>query len=137
MISVGRFQIAGKQMDSRINLKLNPAELGELKIDISLKEGSIKANVVAQSHQTLEILEKNIPKLKTVLENQGFSVDEISVTTESESVGEFDLFDQQLFNQNDYKPTAQKESRKEEAIFTLDDAEFVTQVDSTGVNVKI
>lgn len=131
-----RIQIA-KQMDSRINLKLHPAELGELKIDISLKEGSIRANVVAQSQHTLEILEKNIPKLKTILENQGFTVDEISVTNESESVGEFDLFDQQLFNQNDYTPTAQQGNREEEAIFTLDDAELVTQAGSTGVNVKI
>ena len=132
-----RMQIASKQMDSRINLKLHPAELGELKIDISLKEGSIRANVVAQSQHTLEILEKNIPKLKTILENQGFTVDEISVTNESESVGEFDLFDQQLFNQNDYTPTAQQGNLEEEAIFTLDDAELVTQAESTGVNVKI
>jgi len=132
-----RIQIASKQMDSRINLKLHPADLGELKIDISLKEGSIRANVVAQSQHTLEILEKNIPKLKTILENQGFTVDEISVTNESESVGEFDLFDQQLFNQNDYTPTAQQGNREEEAIFTLDDAELVTQAESTGVNVKI
>ncbi|MCP4343727.1 MAG: hypothetical protein GY799_33855 [Desulfobulbaceae bacterium] len=132
-----KFQISSKQMDSRINLKLHPAELGELKIDLSLKEGSIRANVVAQSQQTLEILEKNIPKLKTLLESQGFTVDEISVTAESESVGEFDLFDRQLFSHNDYTPTPHKESRDDEAIFTLDDSELAAAATSSGVNVKI
>jgi flagellar hook-length control protein FliK len=132
-----RFQLSSKQMNSRINLKLHPAELGELKIDLSLKEGSIKANVVAQSQQTLEILEKNIPKLKTMLESQGFTVDEISVTAESQSAGEFDLFDRQLFSHNDYTPTAQKKSREDEAIFTLEDSEFAAPATSSGVNVKV
>lgn len=132
-----KFQLSSKQMDSRINLKLHPAELGELKIDLSLKEGSIRANVVAQSQHTLEILEKNVPKLKSMLESQGFTVDEISITAESESVGDFDLFDRQLFSHNDYTPTPQKESREDEAIFTLDDNEFAAPVTSSGVNVKI
>ena len=132
-----RFQISSKNLDSRINLKLHPAELGELKIDLTVKEGSIRANVVAQSQHTLEILEKNIPKLKTMLESQGFTVDEISVTAESESVGEFDLFDRQLFSHNDFTPTPQNESREDEAIFTLEDSEFAAPVSSSGVNVKI
>ena len=72
-----------------------------------------------------------------MLESQGFTVDEISVTSESESVGEFDLFDRQLFSQNDYTPTPQKESGKDEAIFTLDDSEFAAPAPSSGVNVKI
>lgn len=132
-----RFQISSKNMDSRINLKLHPAELGELKIDLTVKEGSIRANVVAQSQHTLEILEKNIPKLKTMLENQGFTVDEIMVTAESDSVGDFDLFDQQLFSHNDYTPTAQKENHEDEVLFTLDDSQFAVPATSTGVNVKI
>jgi flagellar hook-length control protein FliK len=132
-----RFQISGKNMDSKINIKLHPAELGELKIDLTVKEGSIRANIVAQSQQTLEILEKNIPKLKALLENQGFSIDQISVTAESDSVNDFNLFDQQLFSGNDYTPKNQKSRREGEAIFTLEDNINSAPESNTGVNVKI
>jgi flagellar hook-length control protein FliK len=132
-----KFQLSGKNMDTRINLKLHPAELGELKIDLTVKEGSIKANIVAQSQQALEILEKNIHKLKALLENQGFSINQISITADSESVNDFDLFDRQLFSQNDYTPKTQKGSREAEAVFTLEDNINAAPESNTGVNVKI
>lgn len=132
-----RFQITSKNMDTKINIKLHPAELGELKIDLTVKEGSIRANIVAQSQQALEILEKNIPKLKALLENQGFSIDQISVTAESDSVNDFDLFDRQLFNKNDYTPKSQKSHREGEAIFTLEENINTAPVSNNGVNVKI
>lgn len=112
-----RFQISSRHMDSRINTKLHTVELGELKIDLTVKEGSIRANVVAQSQHALEILEKNIQKLKNMLEQQGFTIEQISLTAESESVGDFDLFDRQLFSKNDSTPAAATNRREGEAIF--------------------
>ncbi len=132
-----RFQVSSKHMDSRINLKLHPAELGELKIDLTVKDGSIKANIVAQSQHTLDILHKNIPKLRTLLENQGFTIDQISVTAESDSVGGFDLFDRQLFNHDDYTPTAQKGHSEAEVGFILANNEYSAPATRSGVNVKI
>ncbi len=132
-----RFQISSRQMDSRINIKLHPAELGELKIDLTVKEGSIRANVVAQSQHTLEILEKNIQKLKNMLEQQGFTVEQISLTAESESVGDFDLFDRQLFGKNDYIPNTAKNRRGDGTTFSLADHAIAAPVSNTGVNVKI
>ena len=132
-----KLQISSRHMDSRINIKLHPAELGSLKIDLTVKEGSIRANVVAQSHHTSEILEKNMAKLKSVLESHGFTVDEISITAESESVSDFNLFDRQLFSHNDYAPKAQKGRREDEAVFTLSDNVFAAPPMRSGVNVKI
>ncbi len=132
-----KLQISSRHMDSRISLKLHPLELGSLKIDLTVKEGSIQAHVVAQSQHTSEILEKNMAKLKSILENQGFTVDEISVTTESDSASEFNLFDQQLFSQNDDTPKAQKGRREDEPVFILPNNVFPAPATSTGVNVKI
>ena len=132
-----KLQISSRHMDSRINIKLHPAELGSLKIDLTVKEGSIRANVVAQSQHTSEILEKNMAKLKSVLESHGFTVDEISITAESESVSDFDLFDRQLFSHNDYTPQAQKGRREDEPVFTLPDNVFAAPTMRAGVNVKI
>lgn len=132
-----RFQISSRHMDSRINIKLHPAELGELKIDLTVKEGCIRAHVVAQSQHTLEILEKNIQKLKTMLEQQGFSIEQISLAAESESVGDFDLFDRQLFGKNDSPRTTAKGHREVQATFPLEDQEIAATASNTGVNVKI
>ena len=132
-----KFQITGKHMDSRINIKLHPAELGELKIDLTVKEGSIRANVVAQSQHTLEILEKNIQKLKTLLENQGYTIEHISVTAESGTAGDFEFFDRQLFSNNGYTPPVPKGRREGETAFTLENREIIAPATNPGVNVKI
>jgi flagellar hook-length control protein FliK len=60
-------------------MKLHPAELGDLKIDVQLKDGSINANILAQSQQVQEILEKNMPRLKALMEEQGLVVSDISL----------------------------------------------------------
>ncbi len=132
---IERFQVSRRHLDSRVNIKLHPAELGELNINLSVKEGSIRAHVIAQSHHVQEIIEKNIAKLKTVLEDQGFSVAEISISSESESVGDSDHFDQQLFSNNDYEPQVKKENSRMGIPFTIDDIEMDIDSDGMGVNV--
>lgn len=131
-----KFQIKSRLTETRLNLKLHPAELGELKIDLTVKEGSIRANVVAQSQHVQEILEKNISRLKTVLEGQGFSVDEITITAKSESASSFDLFDNQLFNRQQSTPHSAKRSHGTENVpFAVEDSLSENVTSSSGVNV--
>jgi hypothetical protein len=132
-----RFQIARRLAETRINIKLHPAELGELKIDLSVKEGSIKANVVAQSQQVQEIIERNIAKLRTVLEDQGYSLDAVTVTTESDSVGDFNLFEKQLFSQNDFAPSATRNSNQQNGGLNPESSYLDERASSNGVNVRI
>ncbi len=132
-----RFQISRKRLDTQINLKLHPAELGELKIDLSVKEGSIRANVVAQSQHAQEIIEKNMARLKTVLEEHGFTIEAITVSSKFDSNTEADLFDRQLFSQNEYTPQPRRRQHEAEATFRTDEAFFPAQQVAAGVNVKI
>ncbi|HBG20928.1 MAG TPA: hypothetical protein DDY32_17105 [Desulfobulbaceae bacterium] len=134
---IERFQISRKTLDTQINIKLHPAELGELKIDLTVKEGSIRANVVAQSQHAQEILEKNMTKLRTVLEEHGFTVENITVSSKHDSPTDAGLFDRQLFSQNDYTPQAKKRHHEAEAAFRFDEAFIPAQPATTGVNVKI
>ncbi len=92
---VQRFQMTTRLQSSKINIRLHPAELGELRIDLVVKEGSIKASVFAQNQHAQEILERNMPKLRTTLEQLGFTIDEIIVASRSETTNDFDLFDGQ------------------------------------------
>lgn len=132
-----RFQIARRIAESKINIKLHPAELGELKIDLSVKEGSIKANVVAQSQQVQEIIERNIARLRSVLEDQGYNLDAVSVTTESDSVGDFDLFDRQLFSQHEQDSPKAHQAKKPPAGFDQEIMAKDEKTNSSGVNVRV
>lgn len=135
---IERFQIARRPMDNtQINLKLHPAELGELKIDLTVKEGSIRANVVAQSQHAQEIIEKNMMKLRAVLEENGFTIETITVTSKSDSTGDPNFFERQLFGQNDYTPQSGKRRNGAETAFSLEETILSPQPAATGVNVKI
>jgi len=133
---VERFQINNRANDTKISLKLHPEELGELKIDLTLKEGSIKANVIAHSQHVMEIIEKNMIKLRTVLEDQGFTVEEIVVTSESDSVPDFDLFEQHLSQQKDFSPLIAETGNHNDFDIALDDAVEQSIESTTGVNIQ-
>ncbi|MFH0781282.1 MAG: flagellar hook-length control protein FliK [Pseudomonadota bacterium] len=130
-------QISRRDNDTRINIKLHPAELGELKINLFVKEGAVRATVVASNQYAQEIIEKNVAKLRTILEGQGFTIGEISVTSKSDTAGNFNLFDRQLFSQNNYTPPSTKNFRTREALFTLGNGGAPEQETVIGVNVKI
>ena len=134
---VERFQISRRETETRINIQLHPAELGELKIDLSVKEGSVRANVIAGSQYAQEIIEKNMVKLRSVLESQGFTVGEISVTCKADTTSDFNLFERQLFSHNEYTPAPGKNIHPSDELFTLDSSMNEKPVGQQGVNVKI
>ncbi len=133
---IERFQFSRRDSDTKINIQLHPAELGELKIGLTVKEGSVRANVVASSAYVQEIIEKNMVKLRSTLENQGFTISEISVTCKSDTSGDFNLFERQLFSQNDYTPASVNSIKKPE-LFTLEPPLVDEGSVTAGVNVKI
>lgn len=132
-----RFRVNTKLQSSQLSLKLHPAELGQLKIDISIKDDSVRANIFAQSQQVQEVLEKNMPRLRLMLEEQGLSIDSLIVTRESDSVGEFDLF-QDTYSTNQDAHHSENESADSSA-FTASLEEMIVENNDTssGVNVKI
>lgn len=101
---IQRFNINPNSPTSKMVMKLYPEELGELKIDIQMKDGVIKASFVAQTQQVQQVLEKYIPKLRTFMEQQGLTVDDILVTTTSDNVGGHDLFQEDFVDNNGFSP---------------------------------
>ena len=86
---VSRFSFHTKLQSGRMTLQLHPAELGELKIDIEMKGDSLKANIVAHTQQAQEIIEKNLPRLRAILQDQGLSIEDLIVTFQSDGVEDF------------------------------------------------
>lgn len=138
---IQRFNVNPRLQTSKLTMQLHPAELGALKIDILVNNDSIKANIVAQSQQVLETLEKHMPRLKTILENQGFSVDAFEITMEGDSSNQSELFQEQFQSQQQSEFTSSNSSLSsktdsfEALLNSQEDAEDSDEEES-GVNVK-
>ena len=63
----------------RMVLRLQPAELGSLKLDLVVEGDRIRANLHAQSQQVQEVLERNLPQLRNALAEQGLKIDQFQV----------------------------------------------------------
>jgi len=135
---VNKFRISQHMQDSKITMKLHPAELGNLKIDIQLKDGTINANIAAQTQRVQEILEKNMPRLKALMEEQGLQVEDIIIRLDSDLPSEHNLFDEQLSQQGSFSEDTAGRPR---SVFTMETAleeeDVAEHTQDPGVNVTI
>ncbi len=111
---IQRFNVNPRLQTSKLTMQLHPAELGQIKIDILVKGDSISANIVAQSQQVLETLDKHMNRLRGVLEDQGFQVDSFDITLQADEDKQQNLFQehfdsQQQFADNLKQPSVQVE----------------------------
>jgi flagellar hook-length control protein FliK len=138
---VERFSSNPRLQTSKISLNLNPAELGALKIDIMVKGDSIKAHIGANSSQVMETIEKYMPKLRTILEQQGFTVEDFQVTLDGASSDSSDFFQQQFSSQHDTEPQTNFISRNnsnDSFNFALHSAEETLSASpNSGINLSI
>ena len=133
---IDRFQLSPRLQENRINISLHPAELGALKIELTMREGVIRANVVAQSQQVQEVLEKNMPRLKAILEGQGFTVENLQVSTESSGLAEFDFFQQQFSREQASTNFSSQNSDTKGSGQSFDTAAYDTVPLTSSVNIQ-
>jgi len=75
----------------RMVLRLNPAELGSLKLDLVVEGDEVRANIHAQSQQVQEVLERNLPQLRNALAEQGLKIEQFQVNIDrQQNEGSFD-----------------------------------------------
>jgi hypothetical protein len=60
-------------------MRLNPVELGEVRVQLDLNHGSVAARVEASSESARELLATGIDRLRAALEARGLKVDRIEV----------------------------------------------------------
>ncbi|MDR5906050.1 flagellar hook-length control protein FliK [Franzmannia qiaohouensis] len=65
--------------DQRVELRLNPAELGPLSVSLKLGENGAQAQFLSAHAQVRVALEQAIPQLREALEEQGISLSEATV----------------------------------------------------------
>jgi len=76
---VTRFVGSANGESGRMVLRLQPAELGSLKIELQIEGDRIRANLHAQTQQVQEVLERNLPQLRNALAEQGLKIDQFQV----------------------------------------------------------
>lgn len=70
---------------STMELMLNPENLGKVSLSVSLKEGVVTAQIVAENQTAREAIESQIVMLKEQLNSQGLKVEAVEVTIASHS----------------------------------------------------
>ncbi|HYW81223.1 MAG TPA: flagellar hook-length control protein FliK, partial [Thermoguttaceae bacterium] len=87
---VGRVARAFEAMGHRngpIRLKLSPAELGSLRIEISVRGGVMTAQVEAETSTARNLLLDNLPALRDRLAQQGIKIEQFDVDLSDQSPG--------------------------------------------------
>lgn len=66
-------------------IRINPADLGPVKIDLSMKNDQLTLHLNATHHITRDTLEAALPRLRAELANQGFSDADINMASQNDS----------------------------------------------------
>lgn len=65
--------------ESRVTIQLNPPALGQVNVNLSMKNNQLQAIIVADSVQVKNILESNMNQLRVALEGNNIEIDKVSV----------------------------------------------------------
>lgn len=67
----------------RMRLRLHPAELGSVRLDLIVEGDKVRAHLQAQSQQVQEVLDRHLPQLRDALQQQGLKIDEFRVDVQT------------------------------------------------------
>ncbi len=71
-----------------MHMRLDPPELGQLRVQMNIQQGSVTAQFQAATAQAQTILERNIATLRTALERHGLTVERLTVQVHQPSQGQ-------------------------------------------------
>lgn len=72
----------------RMILRLHPAELGSLRLDLQVEGETIRASLQAQTTQVQEVIERNLPQLRQALAEQGLKIEQFQVNIDQQQAGQ-------------------------------------------------
>ncbi|MEE9543237.1 MAG: flagellar hook-length control protein FliK, partial [Thermodesulfobacteriota bacterium] len=112
----GKVAITFKNNIGKATLTLNPPELGRLKVEIAVKNNSVKATIATENVLVKDALESNLPLLREALQAQGLTVDEVSIMLDGGSQAYDDKSGEGLGRRNSAMNGSESESTEESAI---------------------
>ncbi len=73
------------QRGGALTMRLDPPDLGQLRVQMTVMQGVVTASFQAESAQAQQLLERNLAVLRIALEGQGLTVERLTVTNSSSS----------------------------------------------------
>lgn len=73
--------------ESRLKIILQPPELGRLRAELSLRQQTVHVKLTAETPAAQDLIESNLPALRSALEQQGVRVGELVVSVSPEQRG--------------------------------------------------
>lgn len=80
---VDAIKLTNTQTLQRMEIQLNPENLGKVNVMVTVREGVVTAQITAQNEQVKQALENQMITLKENFQNQGVKVDAVEVTVQS------------------------------------------------------
>ena len=97
-----------------LTMRLDPPDLGQLRIQMSIVKGIVTANFQVQTPQAQALLERSLATLRSALQGQGLTVERLTVQTTPQQTNTQSArheSDQQASQQRQQHDSAQGESR--------------------------
>lgn len=113
---------------TRLDLQLNPQELGTINITLSVRNGEVSAIIRSEKTETADMINRQADAIRTNLEQQGIKVDKVEVRQESSQ--EQNSTTWQDFNQHN---TQQEEDARREELARLKNLATVRNSSSNAV----
>jgi len=92
--TVEHLSIHARGDSSSVTVRLHPEELGELQLRMVMEGDQLKVHLHAQSQQVQDVLERNFPRLRDALQDQGLTVEDFQVSVDSGSAEQQQSFSQ-------------------------------------------
>jgi len=96
--TVEHLSIHARAESSSVTVRLHPEELGELQLRMVMEGDQLKVHLHAQSQQVQDVLERNFPRLRDALQDQGVTVEDFQVSVDSGGAEQQQSFSQQGHN---------------------------------------
>ena len=68
---------------TRLDLQLNPQELGTINVTLSVRNGEVSAIIRSEKSETADMINRQVDVIRTNLEQQGLKVDKVEVRQET------------------------------------------------------
>lgn len=95
---------------TRLDLQLNPQELGSITVSLSVRNGEVSAIIRSEKSETNDMISRQVDAIRTNLEQQGLKVDKLEVRQETQQ--EQNSASWQDFNQHNSRQ--EEDARREE-----------------------
>ena len=76
---IEKFSLRGTAQQNEINIKLDPPDLGTVRINITSAGDTVKTTLIAENHAVKQVIENNLNHLRDSMADQGLKVESFTV----------------------------------------------------------